>query len=75
MILTVNIHKDLFSRWKVIGPLGPVLFSLHINDLSYASESLTFHLFADDTNIYCACKNLIDLEVLFKTRAAVFYRV
>ena len=43
--------------------LGPLLFLLYVNDLPNASESLTFHLFADDTNIYCASKNLIDLEL------------
>jgi len=42
--------------------LGPLQFLFYINDLPNASESLTFHLFADDTNIHCACKNLIDLE-------------
>ena len=33
------------------------------NDLPNASKTLTFHLFADDTNTNCACKNLIDLEL------------
>ena len=46
--------------------LGPMLFLLYINDLPNASESLTFHLFADDTNMYYASKNLIDLELFFK---------
>ena len=27
------------------------------------TKLLTFHLFADDTNIYCSCKNLNDLEL------------
>ena len=43
--------------------LGALLFLLYINDLPNASESLTFHLFAYDTNIYCASKNLIDLKL------------
>ena len=40
-----------------------MLFLLYINDLPNAPELLTFHLFADDTNIYCTYKNLIDLEL------------
>ena len=42
--------------------LGPLLFLLYANDLTNASSLLTFHLFADDTNIYYSCKNLDDLE-------------
>ena len=38
------------------------LFLLYVNDLPNASSLLTFHLFADDTNIYYSCKNLDDLE-------------
>ena len=43
--------------------LGPLLFLLYVNDLPNASSLLTFHLFADDTNIYYSCKNLDDLEL------------
>ncbi len=35
---------------------------LYVNDLLITSSLLTFHLFADDTNIYYSCKNLDDLE-------------
>lgn len=41
--------------------LGPLLFLLCINDLPNASKFLTLpHVFADDTSIYCSCKNLND---------------
>ena len=42
--------------------LGPMLFLLYVNDLLITSSLLTFHLFADDTNIYYSCTNLDDLE-------------
>ena len=34
-----------------------------MTSLPNASKLLTFHLFTDDTNIYCSCKNLNDLEL------------
>lgn len=42
---------------------GLFLDPCYFYDLPNFSESLTFYLFADDTNICCACKNLIDLEL------------
>ena len=37
---------------------------MYINDLLNTSKLLSVHLFADDTNIYCSCKNLNDLELI-----------
>ena len=38
--------------------LGPLLFLLYVIDLPNTSSLLTFHLFADNTNIYFSSKNL-----------------
>ena len=43
--------------------LEPLLFLLYVNDLRNTSSLLTFHLFADDTNIYFSSKKLSHLEV------------
>ena len=42
--------------------LGPLLFLLYVNDLQNISKTLTFLLFADNTNMYRPSKNLHDLE-------------
>ena len=42
--------------------LGPLSFLLYVNDLPNTSSLLTFHLFADDTNLYVYSKNLSLLE-------------
>ena len=48
--------------------LRPMLFLLYINDLPNTSKLLSFHLFADDTNIYCLRKNLNDLELILNQK-------
>ena len=43
--------------------MGPLLFLIYINDIEECSEKLKFFLFADDTNILYADKNLRSLEL------------
>ena len=43
--------------------LGPLLFLLYVNDMHQCSNKFKFYLFADDTNILYADKNLKTLEV------------
>ena len=42
--------------------LGPLLFLLYINDFCNCTEAFDFHLFADDTNLFCSHKELKQLE-------------
>ena len=42
--------------------LGPLLFLLYINDMPNCAKKLSFRTFADDTNVFYSCKNLLNLE-------------
>ena len=44
--------------------LGPLLFLIYINDIVNCSSILSFRLFADDTNIFYANRDVKELEVV-----------
>ena len=44
--------------------LGPLLFLLYINDFSNCCSYFDFHIFADDTNLFCTNSSLRPLESL-----------
>ena len=51
--------------------LGPLLFLLYINDITKASTKLKFFLFADDTNLLYANRNLKTLESTVNTELSL----
>ena len=65
--VSVNGHNSSLKRVSCGVPqgsvLGPLLFLIYINDLPNATKSLSFFLFADDTNIYFGSD---DIEKLTK---------
>ena len=44
--------------------LGPLLFLLYINDFNNSAPKLKFHLFADDSNLFCTENSLQNLELI-----------
>ena len=54
--VTIDGHESGFASIKCGVPqgsiLGPVLFRLYINDLSYVSKILQCVMFTDDTNMF-----------------------
>ena len=53
--------------------LGPLLFLLYVNDIHRCSNKFMFNLFADDTNILYANKNLKDLETIVNNELQNLY--
>ena len=45
--------------------LGPILFSLYINDIKNSSKILKFFLFADDTSTFLISKDIQELENIY----------
>ena len=57
-------NKDIVTFGVPQGSvLGPLLFLLYVNDMYQCSNKFKFYLFADDTNILYAAKNLKTSEV------------
>ena len=50
--------------------LGPTLFILYINDICNVSNLVKFILFADDTNVFCAGDNQLELECMLNRELA-----
>ena len=47
--------------------LGPLLFLIYINDITHASPNLSYTLFADDTTLLYADKNLDNIFSMYNT--------
>ena len=54
--------------------LGPLLFFLYVNDFSNCSSLFTFHLFADDSNLFCSDDSLSNLEYLINIELLEVYK-
>ena len=47
--------------------LGPLIFLIYINDITHASPNLSYTLFADDTTLLYADKNLDNIFCMYNT--------
>ena len=65
-LVLINDHRSVQKTVTLGVPqgsiLGPLLFTLYINDLDYVSDAFHKVLFADDTNLILSHKNILVLQ-------------
>ena len=70
---SVSEYKTII--WKVPqgSVLGPLLFLIYINDFNNCAPDIDFHLYADDSNLFCSHKSLQCLETILNNQSGWKY--